>query len=154
MTITEKECRQCGEIKPLTQFSVSRQGKRGPVLRSNCKSCASTRAMKWFNDNRERADTNRRAWHIQKLYGITVERYDEILASQGGVCAICGQASRQTHGTTGTTFSLSVDHCHDSGRVRGILCNDCNRAIGLLGDNIELLERAIRYLKLGSGYNQ
>jgi hypothetical protein len=103
--------------------------------------------MKWFVDNREQADANRRAWHMQKLYGITIEEYDARLANQGGVCAICKTAPVQIHGRTGKVFNLSVDHCHETGQVRGILCNDCNRAIGLLGESVELLKSAIRYLE-------
>lgn len=103
--------------------------------------------MRWFNDNRERADANRRAWHIKKLYGITIDEYDSLLASQGGVCAICEKSGDQVHGTTGRAFSLSVDHDHETGHVRGILCNNCNRALGLFGDSAELLKSGIRYLE-------
>ncbi len=103
--------------------------------------------MQWFTDNRERADESRRKWHFKKLYGITVEEYDALLARQGGVCAICGQGEPNAHGRTGKQFKLSVDHCHDSGRIRGLLCQKCNRAIGLLGDDVNLLHKAIDYLE-------
>jgi len=143
----EKKCTQCDTVKPLDQFGVSRQGARGPVYRSNCKACASARAMQWFADNPERTMANRRRWNLQKLYGITPEQYEEMLSEQGGLCAVCRQPEPDAHGRTGTQFSLSVDHCHDTGRVRGLLCQKCNRAIGLLGDNVELLRAAIRYLE-------
>lgn len=103
--------------------------------------------MQWFADNPERTTANRRRWNLQKLYGITPEDYSAMLADQGGVCAVCRQPEPDAHGRTGTRFSLSIDHCHDTGRVRGLLCQKCNRAIGLLGDNVELLRSAIRYLE-------
>lgn len=96
--------------------------------------------MQWYHDNREQADENRRRWNLQKHYGVTVEEYETRLAAQGGVCAICGNGQGRGH-------RLAVDHCHDSARIRGLLCHSCNRAIGLLGDNVDLLRKAIDYLE-------
>lgn len=84
------------------------------------------------------------------MYGITAEEYDRILALQGGACAVCGQDEPNAHGRTGRKFRLAVDHCHVTNEVRGLLCQRCNRAIGLLNDDIGLLEAAIGYLKRGS----
>lgn len=144
----EKRCTQCGEMKPVAQFSVSRQGAHGPVYRSNCKVCASTRAKQWFRDNPERTAASKRRWNLWKNYGVTVEEYEALLAAQNGVCAICGngQQARPTVGAVQRS-RLSVDHCHDSDRVRGLLCDTCNRAIGLLGDRVDLLRKAIDYLE-------
>lgn len=83
--------------------------------------------------------TTWRGWHLQNRYGITVEQYKEMFEKQGGLCAICGKPE-QIHA------NLSVDHCHISGKVRGLLCTNCNRAIGLLGDNKDILRKAIEYL--------
>lgn len=73
-------------------------------------------------------------------FGITLEQYGDLLESQNGVCAICGSVERSGK-------RLAVDHGHKSGRIRGLLCGNCNRAIGLLKDDIELLHKAIRHLE-------
>lgn len=142
-----KCCSQCSETKPIEQFSLSRHGATGrPVYRSNCKACASARAMQWFRDHPERNRANKHRWGMSQ-YGITPEEYDALLAAQGGVCAICGGDEAASHGRTGTKFRLCVDHDHESGQVRGLLCQKCNRSIGLMSDNVELLRKAIDYLE-------
>ena len=72
-----------------------------------------------------------------RLFGLTPEAFDAMLEKQGGVCAICGKKRGQ----------MSVDHNHETGRVRGILCQPCNSGIGMLGDNIVGLEHALRYMR-------
>jgi hypothetical protein len=79
----------------------------------------------------------KRAWNLKKNYGITPEKYEEILIRQDGKCAICLKRP---------DYNLHVDHDHQTNTIRGLLCNECNRAIGLLGDNTETLKRAIGYL--------
>ena len=76
----------------------------------------------------------------QRKFGITVAEYEEMLAAQEGVCAIFGGLPNAPGNR------LHVDHCHDSQRVRGLLCGRCNRAIGLLGDDHQLLAKAAAYL--------
>lgn len=78
---------------------------------------------------------------LKCLYGITADEYDELSALQGHVCWVCGKKETTKDGY------LHVDHCHKTGKVRGLLCGLCNRGIGALGDSIELLEKAIEYLK-------
>lgn len=80
-----------------------------------------------------------------RVYGITKDEVQKIADKQGGVCAICN-----TEGFTMATYhknKLCVDHCHTTGKVRGLLCHNCNRALGLLQDNTDNLKRAIEYLK-------
>jgi hypothetical protein len=78
-----------------------------------------------------------------RLYGID---YTAVLAEQGGVCAICKKP--ETNRSNGPNPKrLSVDHCHETGKARGLLCNNCNRAIGLLGDAPDLLRAAAEYLE-------
>lgn len=137
----------CSVLKPIGEFSISRRGKNGPVYRTNCKPCNSVRATKWFNENRDRAKANQRKRNLRVLYGITSDDYADMLDAQGGTCAICKQQEPGAHGRTGKQFSLSVDHCHQTGRVRGLLCQRCNRAVGLLGDDPALLRNAIEYLE-------
>jgi hypothetical protein len=82
--------------------------------------------------------------HLRSRYGITEAQFNEMNENQGGLCAICRRPN--LNGFKGTK-GLYVDHCHETKKVRGLLCNHCNRALGLLGDSIESLERAILYLK-------
>lgn len=90
------------------------------------------------------ADQNRLAWNLRKNYGLTVEEYEALLDEQGGLCAICQRPERAQR--AGRTMRLPVDHDHTTGRIRGLLCHSCNRAIGLLQDDPALLVRAADYL--------
>lgn len=94
---------------------------------------------------REINPTRRRAYLMKTTYGITVTEFEEMLAAQGGVCAICGGLPPGVDGKCG---QWNLDHCHETGRNRGILCSPCNTGIGMLGDSIERLEAAIRYLRV------
>jgi hypothetical protein len=79
-----------------------------------------------------------RASALKQNYGLTVEDYNARLVAQGGVCAICGKTEKGY---------LRVDHDHATGRVRGLLCNYCNAALGQVQDNIAVLENMIAYLR-------
>lgn len=78
--------------------------------------------------------------YLFRTYGITTVEYDEMLEAQNGVCAICGQEEQVK------TRGLSVDHCHETGEVRGLLCSFCNMALGLFKDNPQSLINAVKYL--------
>jgi recombination endonuclease VII len=80
-----------------------------------------------------------------KRYSITESQYFDMLAKCEDRCMICGEAEKATD-SRGNTKTLCVDHDHSTGEVRGLLCNDCNRGIGLLGDDPERLMAAARYL--------
>lgn len=86
-----------------------------------------------------------RGWDLKKDFGITVDVYQTLFDEQGGVCAICARPETATRG--GRVKWMAVDHCHDTGVIRGLLCSACNVAIGAFDDDIERLERAIAYLK-------
>ena len=79
-----------------------------------------------------------------RRYGITLEEYTELLDKQGGVCAIC--KNPETLSIKGKTVNLSIDHCHETGLVRGLLCRSCNVGLGNFRDDTRLLETAISYL--------
>lgn len=78
--------------------------------------------------------------------GVNGVDYDAMLAAQGGVCAICGRAEMRVS-KHGTPFTLPVDHDHATGKVRGLLCSNCNAALGLVGDSIDTLRGMIAYLE-------
>lgn len=82
-------------------------------------------------------------WHRQKKYGITQEQFDSLLAAQENKCAICVSELEATKGT-------HVDHDHETGKVRGILCQNCNRGLGMFKDSSELMSRAILYIRTSS----
>lgn len=79
---------------------------------------------------------------LKKHYGITLADFERLLSNQGGVCAICKKAR-----VSKTHPRLNVDHCHKTGRVRGLLCWMCNRGIGLLGDDRSIILAAAEYLR-------
>ena len=111
--------------------------------RFNADPAARRRHNDWQNANRAKKPLrDHRANNLKKTYGISHEDYDRMLEAQGGGCAICGA----TDSRTGRSDYLYVDHCHETGQVRGLLCGPCNSGIGYLGDSIDNLEAAIKYL--------
>lgn len=82
---------------------------------------------------------------FKKNYGISLEDYNNLFEKQNGVCAICLQPEIIVQHNK--IMKLSVDHCHDSKKVRGLLCGNCNRGLGHFRDSINLLEKSIEYLK-------
>lgn len=93
-----------------------------------------------------------REWYrnrsLQKNYGITLDQYNQMLDEQNGVCAICGEPEKAIHPNHNTNKPqpLAVDHCHKTGRIRGLLCSFCNRAIGFFKEDIDLLNKTVQYL--------
>ena len=83
-----------------------------------------------------------REWFIRSKYGITIDEYNRLLELQGGVCAIC----RRPEKAKGRMVNLSIDHDHQTGKVRGLLCNFCNRSLPLI-ENMERLRNALRYIE-------
>ena len=127
-------CRDCGHERTPREMSRSKP--------SICKPCSTARTRAWAEANPDEWERHRRKSYLKRTYGITPEQYDDMLAAQGGVCAVCGAPPEDPRG-----YRMHVDHCHDSGRVRGILCGGCNRGMGNFGDDIARLESAIRYLQ-------
>ena len=99
-------------------------------------------AAKYRHENPEKLSEYR----LKTRYNITSEKYTEMLISQGGVCAICEQKETVQHNTSNRVQKLAVDHCHVTGKVRGLLCQDCNRGIAKFHDDTKILENAIKYL--------
>jgi len=86
-----------------------------------------------------------KGWKFFTKYNLTYEQYAKMLLGQNGVCSICGLP--ETVKQKGKLRPLSVDHCHRTNTVRGLLCSRCNTAIGLLGDDINIMASAISYLQ-------
>lgn len=130
-------CSTCGEEK-----SVDRFGKYRP---NQCRDCKNKCAKVYRNKNKESLQVINRRSKFKKYYGITVADYDKMLLDQHGTCAIC---SSDMPGPR--TKHFAVDHCHVKGTIRGLLCVKCNRGIGLLGDTLEAVLKAAKYLKRNS----
>lgn len=158
-TVVRKHCIVCLVEKALTAFEPDR---------NTCRSCRNDRRN--ANRNLTIEHANQKSWRknnpliirankrrhyyrhkekllklsrnnsLKRLYNITQEEYERLLQSQGGVCKIC-----KTHPSK-LKLKLCVDHCHGTGRVRGLLCHNCNRAIGLLRDDLDTVLSATLYL--------
>jgi len=136
----EKVCTSCNTEKPLSDFGVRKSGRVGDLIMP-CKPCKVQAHRTKRRDNPEHYYEIERKSKFKKQYGITIEQYDEMLAAQNGGCAICGE---KTPG--GRTKNFAVDHCHTTGKVRGLLCTKCNRGLGLFNDRTDLLKLATNYL--------
>lgn len=138
-----KKCPKCQEILCVSFFQKNKSAKDG--LQYHCKAC-----RKEIDSRPEHRAQHRKRYHTQKdqyrddtykrKYGITLEEYNKMLADQKNVCAICGLFCT-------TKRNLAVDHDHDTGEVRGLLCSNCNRGLGHFQDKVNNLEKAIEYLK-------
>lgn len=165
--MSRKACTSCGESKPLSEYHNSISTKDGHY--AMCKPCVLAKNREWRSANRGKvaeskrrymmrnrdairahrkaymeahkveAAEYRRRWNLAKRYGITLEQYAEMWSRQGGLCGVCQKSHRR----------MVVDHDHDTGAVRGILCHRCNICLGGLGDNLGGVMRVVRYLSGG-----
>lgn len=134
MPLTEKICKTCNIEYPLDQYQKDRTKKDG--LRPYCKKCTSSRRKQLLSK-----ETIRQR-NLEKNFGKgIVNTYNKLFEEQGGVCTICKSPEN------GRYKHLSVDHCHNTGKIRGLLCNNCNRALGLFKDNPEILRKAADYVE-------
>lgn len=144
-----KVCCRCKVEKPRTEFYQSKGKTSGA-----CKVCKAEMYKDWEKRNPEKRKKlhqnfyakkkERMRWYwIESKYGMTKEKYHELLEEQNNGCRICG-ATEAKHRSSN---NLLVDHCHVTGKYRGLLCNRCNTSLGFVNDDIELLEKMVNYLK-------
>jgi hypothetical protein len=161
-----KRCQVCGELKSIEDFYRAAGMRDG--YRNDCKLCnlaakkrryeadpklAIARVKKWQQENADRLNAYRRAHnarperkralrdgYYRRNFGISAADVDSMLLAQNGVCAICGGAPTRAQG-------WHVDHDHETGRIRGVLCQRCNHAIGLLDEDPDRLRAAADYLE-------
>lgn len=147
-----KHCRKCDTTKALDDFH--KDSGAGDGLCAHCKECKNAVSREWTRRNPEKVKAHGkkrvesgayRTYQLKKKYQLTDEQYEDMLESQDGKCAIC----EATDPGRGNKYFV-VDHDHDTGKVRGLLCNNCNRVLGLFGDSAETIESAITYLNLHS----
>lgn len=140
-----KTCSSCKIEKPISGFEPARTYKDG--FRGQCRKCR----VQWHKEYRKRPSSPRyqnppfpqrdRERRLQKVFGLTQAGYEALATAQNNSCAICCKPADQC-----TFKKLVVDHCHDTGRVRGLLCSRCNSGLGLFKDNAHSLANAIAYL--------
>ncbi|MFH8444155.1 endonuclease VII domain-containing protein [Streptomyces sp. NPDC018026] len=114
-----KRCPQCREVKPHSEWERNKSASDGWA--SYCRACRAQRL---------------RASYFKRKYGLTEAERDQLIADQGGVCCICLAAP-----------AAHVDHCHETGRVRGVLCFSCNAALGQFKDRPDAIRRAAAYVE-------
>lgn len=146
-------CGICGTEK---RIIILQSGKEKLV----CDKCRKEKATLWARENKERVNEKNRKWvannHEQKYnnsknskllkeYGITLYEFNEMLEKQNHKCKICGK--EETKELKGTKWKLSVDHCHKTGKIRGLLCAKCNVGLAKFEEDEQQFINAIKYLK-------
>ena len=142
----ESLCTVCKVVKPFSEFHKDNRRKIG--VRRECKVCSAALYKSWRLSNPEayKAHTLRsnrkhgRSNHLRYTYDMSVEDYDSLVQKQNGVCAICKEPERRHP-------HLLVDHNHETGKVRGLLCDNCNKGLGHFKDNLGKLLKAVGYLQ-------
>ena len=168
-----KVCSKCGISKPFSEFYIQRnwckscmhlrnkkyyasrqeearklrrkyhlehkesENKYGREWYANNKERGQTTSLTWYFDNLERAKAN----HLRHKFGITVDDYNKLLIAQDGKCAICGKSQIEFD------VSFCVDHDHITGEIRGLLCGNCNKALGCFGDDLNTIKAACNYIE-------
>lgn len=125
-----KQCTLCGEHKELSEFNKNSRYKDGYY--KHCKKC--------------HYSVYGRPRHFLATYGLTQEDFDTLLRKQEYKCFSCGKTHKDHKNDR-----LFVDHCHTTGKVRGLLCNNCNFALGAIKDNVDTLKNLIKYLEEANG---
>lgn len=122
----EKHCRKCNLLKPIEEFN-----RNAKYRKHQCKNCVSE-----YHKQRHTLNPSRkRNAQLKYWYGIDLQEYDMLAAKQLNRCKICNEITK-----------LNVDHDHTTNSIRGLLCCNCNRGLGMFKDNIQLLSSAIEYL--------
>ena len=119
-----KECSKCFAIKSKLEFYSNKKNEDG--LQPTCKTCC------------KKATTN---YIRKKKTGCSPTKYDALYVKQAGCCVICGTHSSKL------SKGLAADHCHTSGKIRGLLCATCNLGIGCFKDSVTILKSAVEYLE-------
>jgi hypothetical protein len=131
-----QQCRDRGRVRDLdVKRAVDRE------YGNQNKDSRAARSKAWREANPERQQAHSRRHHLWRKFGMTLEDYDQMLASQNGRCAICATTD------TAPWSCFTVDHDHKTGAVRALLCQKCNTSIGHAGDDVERLRKAVAYLE-------
>jgi len=146
-----KICTKCLTEQDISNFPKHKKYRGGHS--TWCRKCLSVQSTNWAKNNREKAriiEQKTRAKHpftrvnakFKARYGITLAEYEKMSIRQQDKCLICDK-----HKSANKNGKLFVDHCHSTMKVRGLLCDDCNKGIGLFRDDPSLMLKAMEYLK-------
>lgn len=133
-------CRKCRKDLPITEFYKIPGNKSGYSYR--CKVCTSQDRSVYRLT--EKGQIVQKRNNLKFYYGITLEQYNTLFDSQSGVCAVCGFPETVLY--KGTLTSLAVDHNHQTGKIRGLLCQSCNVALGHLKENPVIIKSLLEYI--------
>jgi hypothetical protein len=137
-TATHKSCPICGELKERSEFYKWKSRQDG--LTAYCKPCFNDKNKKWQAENPDKLPNldQTRISNRKRNFGISENDYAQMLVDQDNSCAICKKE---------IGWESAVDHCHTTGKIRGLLCRNCNLGLGGFKDNIETIRKAIEYVK-------
>jgi hypothetical protein len=143
-----KKCPKCEQVKLAENFYLDKSKKTG--LSSYCKICVVEKRRLNYCQNKDRdrqyfkkqykKDPTKAKGYALKMYGLTLDQFNEMKVQQKYMCKICGEHENNL------ARKLFVDHCHATGKVRGLLCQSCNTMIGNAKDSVLVLQSAITYL--------
>lgn len=140
---TPKPCTACRVVKPLSEYGPDRRTRDGRSAK--CRECCRDIQRAYWStpEAKARLKVHEKRSKLKYRYGISERDFAELLDRQHGVCAICGLPPAGT----AKTRRLHVDHDHETGRIRGLLCLKCNSALAQFGDRIEGVTKAVDYLQ-------
>jgi Recombination endonuclease VII len=143
--VSSHTCGECLRIKQAEWVKANPEKRREADRKHRAKNAAHIAETKkiWKAANRDKHGVSNRKWKLKRFGGIEV--FDALLKAQEGMCAICGTDKGSSTGKDDRR--LAVDHCHATGAVRGLLCGNCNRMLGLAKDSPDLLRKAAAYLE-------
>ncbi len=137
-----RKCAVCRKYKLKENYYNNKAIKDG--LSYRCKTCDDKARKSWRNNNLEKSRELIKNQQMKLKYGLERKDYDEILHRQNNLCGICRTDDPKTPFKGG----FCIDHCHNSNRVRGLLCSRCNRVLGFVKDNVDILKNMIYYLNM------
>lgn len=142
-----KLCPKCKETKSLDRFYYWPKAERHNYV---CKACVNKQAMERYRKSAEMKQRSAKKYRWKK-HGIdcSIEQFDELFKKQNGKCKICEVELfiYVSYSGQDRTNQAALDHDHSTGKVRGILCNNCNRCLGLMKDNPDVFRKAAEYLE-------
>ena len=145
--MSKKKCPKCKETKTLSKFNIRTASKDGHTAR--CKMCLSAKRLQLELDDPDII----RGKNLKARFNLSIDDYNHLFLKQKGRCQICRKAETAKDSNKNTKW-LCVDHNHNTGEIRGLLCLACNTGIGKLGDSKKTLESAIKYLTERGSYGK
>lgn len=170
LRLSEKHCRKCATTKPISEFTIVKyktmSGSNSTRFTTQCRECTRARKRDYHRENKDKFVAKAKAWaeanperrlqqvrgvsHRKRLkkFGITQAEYEVLNTTQGGVCAICGQAPPMHHCRKFAGEDLlSIDHSHTTGKVRGLVCRRCNLALGNVLESETIALGLLEYIR-------